>query len=96
MNFKEKLKLSLGEDVVKDDEETLLRYSKDSSDHPPILPSVVILPRIPITPRGSGTSLTGGSIPSEGGAVISLERMNKIKEIDEENLTATVEPGVIT
>ena len=49
--------------------------------------------RIPITPRGSGTSLTGGSIPSEGGAVISLERMNKIKEIDEENLTATVEPG---
>ncbi len=112
MNFKEKLKLSLGEDVVKDDEETLLRYSKDSSDHPPILPSVVILPRnlndviraveilyserIPITPRGSGTSLTGGSIPSEGGAVISPERMNKIKEIDEENLTATVEPGVIT
>ncbi|MCC6012042.1 FAD-binding protein [Candidatus Caldipriscus sp.] len=52
--------------------------------------------RISITPRGSGTSLTGGSIPSEGGAVISLERMNKIKEIDEENLTATVEPGVIT
>jgi FAD/FMN-containing dehydrogenases len=112
MNFKEKLKLSLGEDVVKDDEETLLRYSKDSSDHLPILPSVVILPRnlddviraveilyserIPITPRGSGTSLTGGSIPSEGGAVISLERMNKIKEIDEENLTATVEAGVIT
>jgi FAD/FMN-containing dehydrogenase len=112
MNFKEKLKLSLGEDVVKDDEETLLRHSKDSSDHPSILPSVVILPRnlndviraveilyserIPITPRGSGTSLTGGSIPSEGGAVISLERMNKIKEIDEENLTATVEPGVIT
>jgi len=33
------------EDVVKDDEETLLRYSKDSSDHPPIPPSVVILPR---------------------------------------------------
>ncbi|MFZ8825683.1 MAG: hypothetical protein ACO2OT_02440 [Candidatus Caldipriscus sp.] len=39
MNFKEKLELSLGEDVVKDNEETLLRYSKDSSDHPPILPS---------------------------------------------------------
>jgi FAD/FMN-containing dehydrogenase len=108
MNFKEKLKLSLGEEVVKDDEETLLRYSKDSSDHPPILPSVVILPRnlndviraveilyserIPITPRGSGTSLTGGSIPSEGGAVISLERMNKIKEIDEENLTFFILP----
>ncbi len=52
--------------------------------------------KIPITPRGSGTGLSGGSIPAEGGMVLCLNRMNKILEIDEENLTVTAEAGVIT
>ncbi|MEJ2202400.1 MAG: FAD-linked oxidase C-terminal domain-containing protein, partial [Desulfuromonadaceae bacterium] len=52
--------------------------------------------RIPITPRGSGTGLSGGSIPARGGMVLCLNRMNRIIEIDEANLTATCQAGVIT
>jgi len=48
-----------------------------------------------IIPRGAGTGMSGGSVPAKGALVLSLERMNKILEIDEENLTALVEPGVI-
>ncbi len=51
---------------------------------------------IPITPRGAGSGLAGGAIPMLGGIVISLERMNKVLEIDTENLVAVVEPGVVT
>jgi glycolate oxidase len=51
---------------------------------------------LPVTPRGSGTGLSGGSVPAKGGMVLCLNRMNKILEIDEENLTATVEAGVVT
>jgi glycolate oxidase len=50
--------------------------------------------RIPVTPRGAGTGLSGGSIPIHGGIVLSLERMNRILEIDKENFVAVVEPGV--
>lgn len=50
--------------------------------------------RIPVTPRGAGTGLSGGCIPVYGGILLSLENMNRIKEIDGENFTATVEPGV--
>jgi glycolate dehydrogenase FAD-linked subunit len=52
--------------------------------------------RIPIVPRGAGTGYTGGAVPTQGGIVISLERMNRILEIDEANLLAVVEPNVIT
>jgi glycolate oxidase len=52
--------------------------------------------RIPIVPRGAGSGYTGGSVPVHGGVVISLERMNRIVEIDEANLVAIVEPNVIT
>jgi len=48
----------------------------------------------PVTPRGGGTGLVGGCVPIYGGVVLSLERMNKVLEIDKENLMATVEPGV--
>lgn len=51
---------------------------------------------IPITPRGAGSGLAGGAIPVFGGIVISLERMNRVIEIDTENLVAVVEPGVVT
>ncbi len=48
----------------------------------------------PGTPRGGGTGLCGGAVPIYGGIVLSLERMNRILEIDEDNFIATVEPGV--
>jgi glycolate oxidase len=50
---------------------------------------------IPVTPRGSGTGLVGAAVPVEHGIVIDLSRMNRILELDEENLTVTVEPGVL-
>ena len=52
--------------------------------------------RVPIVPRGGGTGYTGGAVPLQGGVVISLERMNRILEIDEANLVAVVEPHVVT
>ena len=50
---------------------------------------------IAVTPRGAGTGLCGGAVPIYGGIVLSLLRMNRILEIDEENQTATVEPGLL-
>ena len=77
----------------------------------PVLPEVVIKPEdagsvakilklaneknIPVTPRGGGTGLSGGAVPIYGGLVLSLEKMNRILEIDKDNFVATVEPGVI-
>jgi len=52
--------------------------------------------RIPVTPRGAGTGLSGGALPAFGGIVMSFEKMNRIIELDEKNLTITVEPGVVT
>jgi glycolate oxidase len=51
--------------------------------------------RIPVTPRGAGTGVCGGCVPIRGGILLSLERMNRILEIDEENFVAVVEPGVV-
>ena len=51
--------------------------------------------KIPVVVRGSGTGLVGGCVPIEGGIVICTARMNKILELDESNLTLTVEPGVL-
>jgi glycolate dehydrogenase FAD-linked subunit len=52
--------------------------------------------RVPLVPRGGGTGYTGGAVPMHGGVVLSLERMNRILELDEENLVVVVEPNVIT
>ncbi|HSR31743.1 MAG TPA: FAD-linked oxidase C-terminal domain-containing protein [Anaerolineae bacterium] len=52
--------------------------------------------RIPVTPRGAGYGLSGGAVAVQGGIVLSTEKMNRILEIDHENLMVTVEPGVIT
>ncbi len=89
----------------------LIPYSTDSSTFKNN-PDVVVFPenkeeiseivkvcnreKIPITPRGSGVGYTGGAVPIEGGVLLSLTKMNKILEIDLDNLIATVEPGVIT
>ncbi len=52
--------------------------------------------RVPVTPRGGGTGLSCGAVPLYGGIVLALERMNRILEIDRENMMAVVEPGVVT
>lgn len=52
--------------------------------------------RIPITPRGAGSGLSGGAVPVHGGILLSLERMNHILEVDRENMVVVVQPGVIT
>ncbi|HWK26370.1 MAG TPA: FAD-linked oxidase C-terminal domain-containing protein [Solirubrobacter sp.] len=51
--------------------------------------------RVPFVPRGSGTSLSGGSLPVEGGVVIALNRLNRVLAIDRESRTARVQPGTI-
>ena len=52
--------------------------------------------KIPIIGRGSGTNLSGGTIPVQGGIVVHFSRMNRVLEVDIPNRTVTVEPGVIT
>ena len=52
--------------------------------------------KIPVTPRGAGYGYVGGCVPVRGGIVLSLERMNRIKEINPEDFVAVVEPGVHT
>jgi len=52
--------------------------------------------KIPVIPRGAGTGFTGGSLPVQGGIILVMTRMNRIIEIDTDNLIAVVEPGVVT
>jgi glycolate oxidase len=100
----------LGQEWVLTSETDRAAYGYDGSLHGG-LPDVIVLPkttdqisavvslasreRIPVVARGSGTNLSGGSIPLRGGIVIHFSRMNKILEIDIENQRAVVEAGVI-
>ena len=52
--------------------------------------------RVPLVVRGGGTGYSGGAVPIRGGLVVSLERLNQILEIDQDNLLARVQPNVIT
>lgn len=105
------LKQIVGDNYVFADAENLSTYGHDETEELVFLPEVVVKPRtaeeiskimvlaneqlIPVTPRGAGTGLSGGALPIHGGIMLSMERFNKILEIDERNLQATVEPGVI-
>ncbi len=96
---------------ILNDAENLLKYSKDETEDISLQPQLVLKPnevaqiaallkycnlhKIPVTPRGAGTGLSGGALPLYGGIVLSMENFNQIIEIDEQNLQATVEPGVI-
>ncbi|MCK5737204.1 MAG: FAD-binding oxidoreductase, partial [Spirochaetaceae bacterium] len=51
---------------------------------------------IPVTPRGAGSGLSGGAIPNFGGILISVEKMNSLIELDEDNMVAIVEAGMVT
>ena len=102
----------VGSDNIKLDQASLLAYSYDSTAQYQALPDAVISPRntkevaeivkicnnnkIPIISRGSGTNLCAGTTPLEGGIVLLFNHMNQIIEIDEKNLTMTVQPGVYT
>ena len=52
--------------------------------------------RVPLTPRGAGTGYTGGAVPTAGGVVLALERLDRILELDQDNLLAVVQPHVVT
>ncbi|OAZ69259.1 (S)-2-hydroxy-acid oxidase [Bacillus siamensis] len=109
---KEQFIRAVGKENYDDSAAGRLVYSYDAAPQLQAMPDAVIAPRcaddvsrilticsrhdIPIVPRGSGTNLCGGTCPSEGGLVLLFKHMNRILEIDEENLTATVQPGVIT
>lgn len=107
----DQLRSIVGAEHVRTDDAALEEFGADAlkRGHPP---DAVVAPdgvdqvsavvsccaahHLPIVPRGGGTGYTGGSVPSHGGVVISMHRMNRILEIDEENLVAVVEPNVVT
>jgi glycolate oxidase len=87
-------------------------YGRDETEDLFFRPDVIVTPQttsqvsdilvlastclVPVTPRGGGTGLSGGALPVFGGICLSLEKFNRIIEIDTANLQAVVEPGVIT
>ncbi len=101
----------VGEKHVLTDKEDLATYAYDGTTTWSHAPDVVVLPnsteqisrvmklahthKIPVTPRGSGTNISGGSVPVRGGIVLCTTKMNRILDINKANLTATVEPGVV-
>jgi glycolate oxidase len=105
-----KLSSIVGDENVSLSSEDLEKHSIDESPLKPHPPSVVVKPstthhvseimklasqnRIPVTPQGSRTGLSGANHPVYGGIALDMEGMNKILELDEDNLMITVEPGV--
>jgi glycolate oxidase len=109
---KEKLISIVTKENFDDSKIERLVYSYDATPNFQSMPDAVVSPRnaeevseilkicnqygVPIVPRGSGTNLCAGTCPTEGGVVLLFKHMNRVIEIDEENLTITVQPGVIT
>ena len=101
----------LGDDGVIEKYEQLRTYESDGLTSFRVTPALVVLPtsteqvqavvrvcsreRIPFVPRGSGTGLSGGSLPVEGCIVISMSRMREILDVDIANQRVVVQPGVI-
>ena len=101
----------IGAEYVFTDNQSILHYSHDETEDLSYPPEVILKPvtteeiakilkycnskNIPVTPCGARTGLSGGSLPVFGGIALSIERLNSILEIDERNLQATVQPGVI-
>ena len=111
VDFVVTLRNVVGAAYVRTDSAALAAYGQDAlgEGHPP---DVVVMPgstmeiasiaklcnaqRVPLVVRGAGTGYTGGAVPTSGGVVLSMERLNRILEIDTANLLAVVEPNVIT
>ncbi|HEX9778724.1 MAG TPA: FAD-linked oxidase C-terminal domain-containing protein [Geopsychrobacteraceae bacterium] len=101
----------VGRENLSTEKADLICYSYDATQRR-FLPEVVVHPgsadevslimkmanaeRIPVFPRGAGSGFTGGSLPTAGGIVLVMTRFDQILQIDEDNLVATVEPGVVT
>ncbi len=110
--FLEALARAAGADAVSVDPERLQRCAADETEDLRFPPAAVVRPReaetvpgvlracfeasVPVTPRGGGTGLSGGALPVAGGVVLDLGGLDRIVAIDEDNMTATVEPGVVT
>ena len=110
--LRQKLIAVVGERWFMDKPEELIAYSYDATPMYQQNPDAVVLPatteevaevmriacqnRINVIPRGAATNLSGGTVPLEGGLVVGLNRLNKLLEIDQENLTATIQPGLVT
>src|SRR5205823_6434944 len=104
----ELLTRELGRSKVLRGEEKLYAYARDESDLGAFMPECAALVatreeaqavlrlarehRVPVTPRGAGTGMTGGALPVAGGIVLSTETMKRVIEIDEDDLVAVVEP----
>lgn len=102
----------LGESNVHIDASELEKYSHDETEDLIFIPEIVLRPKdakeisnilkycsaqhIPVTPRAGGTGLTGGALAIYGGVILSIEKLNRIVDIDRANLQVTTEPGVIT
>jgi glycolate oxidase len=111
-SVKEEIRNIVGGNNFTDSPEDKLTYSYDATPLFSQLPEAIVFPendqqiselvklanqeKFPIVPRGSGTGLSGGSVPVENSIVIVMTRWNRILEIDPSNLTVLVEPGVIT
>jgi len=105
------LQRMVGKQNVLTSPEGLKTYSYDGTTTWVHQPDVVLFPlntkdlsevmklanreKMPVTPRGGGTNVSGGSIPVMGGIVLCLSKMNRITKIDKENMMATVEAGVV-
>ncbi|WP_339279313.1 FAD-linked oxidase C-terminal domain-containing protein [Paenibacillus sp. FSL W8-1187] len=108
----ERLQAIVGEKHARDDMEARVAHSYDGTPMLQSLPDGVVYPetteqvseimklltkhRVPVVTRGSGSNLCGGTVPLQGGVVLVMHRMNRILEVDLDNLTATVQPGLIT
>lgn len=110
--FVEALLGLLAPDALLQDNADLQRYGHDETEDLVFAPQVVVRPRttaevaasvrlcaehrVPVTPIGARTGLSGGALCVSGGVGLALDRMDRIVQIDEQNLQVTVEPGVIT
>lgn len=98
--------------IALSDADSIEKYGHDETEDFLFLPELVLRPtqtsevaailsycnsnKIPVTPSGARTGLSGGALPINGGVALSMEKMNKIIHIDEDNYQVTTEPGVIT
>ncbi len=108
----EKLSQIIGTENVTIDRDILESYSRDETSDLSAMPDILVRAGsvndvsetlklcnelgVPVIPRGAGTGVTGGAVPVRGGVILSFEKMNRVIEIDRENMVAVVEPGAIT